>query len=115
MVALAGWSGSEVDDGGSPAGSGRHDPLLSATERREIDSLAAHVRADHPDVPLSEITSILEQEYAGLARSRVQGFRMVLAERAARRRLGAARDPKHAGRSRSCDSPSAGPTEVSHP
>ncbi len=60
---------------------------VSARHQREITLLAQHLRKHHPAVPLPEITSMVEDELAALAGSRVQGFRMILAERAVRRRL----------------------------
>lgn len=59
----------------------------SACQQREISSLSLHLARDHPEVSLAAITSMVEDEHAALAQAPVQGFRMILTERAVRRRL----------------------------
>lgn len=63
------------------------DSAISARDEREIAFLARRLHERHLDVSMAEMTSIVEHEYMELAHARVQGFRMILTERAVRRRL----------------------------
>jgi hypothetical protein len=65
---------------------------LDARQQRDLGSLAHRLHENHPDVPLSVLTQMVESEFAQLAQSRVQSFRMILIERAVRRRLASAHD-----------------------
>jgi hypothetical protein len=65
-----------------------HPPVdLPAQERHEINRLALRMHGHHPHLSLATVTALVEQAYAELAGARVQSFRMILTERAVRRRL----------------------------
>lgn len=63
--------------------------------QREIHHLIDRLQQDHPQVPIARIMAHVEQAYAELAHSRVQTYRTILAERAARRRLATHGHPPH--------------------
>ena len=68
-----------------PAAGGR--AVETTASQGEIDRLVLILRERYPDVAIETITSLIEQAHAELAGSRIQSFRMVLTERAVRRRL----------------------------
>ena len=59
----------------------------SAPAERERAFLADRLHRRHPEVPPPVIARLVDQEHAALGPSRVQRFRLVLTERAVRRRL----------------------------
>lgn len=73
-----------LDPGPRPP-SGRHE--------REVAALAIGLHELRPDVPMPVLEAMIEEAYERLGASRVQGFRMILAERSVRRRLAIGADP----------------------
>lgn len=65
----------------------RPTSALPDPERNEIDALARRMQAQHPHASLATLTALVEEAHADLAGSPVQSFRMILTERAVRRRL----------------------------
>ena len=66
---------------------GRPPVALTAQERHEINTLALRIGEHHPDLSLATVTALVEQAHAELDGAKVQSFRMILTERAVRRRL----------------------------
>lgn len=75
------------DEGLRGPNADRSTNVLPDLERREIDALAQRLHANHPHVPLATLTALVEAAHGDLAGSTVQSFRMILTERAVRRRL----------------------------
>ena len=65
------------------------DLPVAAVDRyqRECDLLACRLHEAHPGVPLPTILDLVDTASGDLAGARVQAFRLILVERAVRRRL----------------------------
>jgi hypothetical protein len=87
MGAPARTSAASGDEGAHAHGSDRPTSLLPDPGRKELDALARRMHAHHPHVSLATLTALVEEAHADLAGSPVQSFRMILTERAVRRRL----------------------------
>jgi hypothetical protein len=62
----------------------------------EVDRLVRILQERYPDVGSETLSSLIEQAHAELAAARIQSYRMVLTERAVRRRLTSEpRTPEH--------------------
>jgi hypothetical protein len=75
------------DEGARRPDTDRSTSGLPDPDRREIDALARRMHAHHPHVSLATLTALVEEAHGDLAGSPVQSFRMILTERAVRRRL----------------------------
>lgn len=58
-----------------------------ANEERALDDAVARIVRDHPDADVAVITALLRTAHRATADAKVQGFRVVLAERSARASL----------------------------
>lgn len=66
------------------------DDAAGGTDVDGADALVSRVAAEHPAVPIASIRRLVVEELDRTAAARVQGFRLVLAERAVRARLATA-------------------------
>ena len=90
VITPAGTSGTSVGETLRSSGIDRPPVALTAHERHEINTLALRMQEHHRHLSLAAITAFVEQAHLDLAGSRVQSFRMILTERAVRRRLASA-------------------------
>lgn len=87
MTTLAGTSVASLGEAVRSSGIDGHPVALPDQGRNEITGLALRLHEHHPHLSLAAITALVEQAHADLAGSQVQSFRMILTERAVRRRL----------------------------
>lgn len=57
-------------------------------DTRAIADAVRRIALDHPSQPPSRIQSLLEEHLSGTRQAKVRGFRLLLAERSTRHRLG---------------------------
>lgn len=63
---------------------------LPSPQLNDMRLMALRICERHPDTSLATVTALVEQAHAELAGAKVQSFRMILTERAVRRRLASA-------------------------